>query len=576
MSLSSHSNANRRMKRGGPKRTANLLEVTARPDKERSLHLRKRLFFGMKVFLIAASVGTVTLGSRMALKRFLWENPTYALSDLRVSSDGMLTRAQVLEAIGLVEGRNIFTVDLAKVRAALDELPQVERAEVRRVLPERIEIRISERQPVAWLAAAATPELTAVGEAYLVDARGVVLRPRKVLPEYQTLPLIVGVNMEDVALGQKLPTAEALTAVELLKMSVDETRWQPRVVDVSKGYCLLVTDQRRARITFGFDALEEQMHRLRQLLETVEPMQRDLQTVNLMLERNVPVTFAPLPIPPVPPVDLKTKGKAAAAKANAAAAAQQLSNSVTADQIAKAQSAPPAPIKPLVKREPLVTVSLPNTPAPSRTEMAMRSEAAATSALPTASPGELPMQANTESQPKVSIPVAASGGVPSKLEAPAFRSPANPAPAPVPPSAPVPPVPTASQEAPVAPKGGVGDARVSSDSVRGGGAGASVGTSGSSAKGRTERPGAVSAPETKPSEVRSAKLERASAAAEEEAPPKAIPVKRPTPATGSEGAVPPKREGSPERHPSKPESQPSTPGTLLPNERLRKLFQPHA
>jgi hypothetical protein len=74
--------------------------------------------------------------------------------------------------------------------------------------------------------------------AYLVDTRGYVMRTRKVLPEHLALPVLIGVVMEDVAPGQKLPTAEAMAAVELLRLSADDLRWQPRVVDVSKGYCL--------------------------------------------------------------------------------------------------------------------------------------------------------------------------------------------------------------------------------------------------------------------------------------------------------------------------------------------------
>jgi hypothetical protein len=61
------------------------------------------------------------------------------------------------------------------------------------------------------------------------------MRTRKVLPEHLALPRIIGVVMEDVAPGQKLPTAEALSALELIKLSVEDLRWQPRVVDLGGG-----------------------------------------------------------------------------------------------------------------------------------------------------------------------------------------------------------------------------------------------------------------------------------------------------------------------------------------------------
>jgi cell division protein FtsQ len=307
MSFFSSPTSNRRIKHGRDKRAANLLEVTARPNRENRLQIRRSFSTVVKVVLLVGLIAGVAFGGRGMVKRFVWENPAYALADIRVSTDGLLTRVQVLELLEVWEGKNIFTVDVAKMRRELDALPQVEKADIRRQLPDRLEIRISERQPVAWVAASAEAELGVGVASLLVDTRGFVMRTRKVLPEHLALPRIIGVVMEDVAPGQKLPTAEALSALELIKLSVEDIRWQPRVVDVSKGYCLLVTDDRRARVTFGFDNIEGQLGRLRQLLDYVEPQNRELQSVNLMLERNIPVVFAPPPAPPtLPVIDPKT------------------------------------------------------------------------------------------------------------------------------------------------------------------------------------------------------------------------------------------------------------------------------
>jgi cell division septal protein FtsQ len=307
MSFFSSPTSNRRIKSGRDKRAANLLEVSMRPNRENRLQIRRRFSVFVKVALVVGVIAGVALGGRGMVNRLVWENPTYALADIRVATDGLLTRVQVLELLEVWEGKNIFTVDVAKMRRELDALPQVEKADIRRHLPDRLEIRISERQPVAWVAASATAELGVGVDSLLVDTRGYVMRTRKVLPEHLALPRIIGVVMEDVAPGQKLPTAEALSALELIKLSIEDLRWQPRIVDVSKGYCLVVTDDRKARVTFGFDNIEGQLGRLRQLLDYVEPQNRELQSVNLMLERNIPVVFA---LPPAPPtltvIDPKT------------------------------------------------------------------------------------------------------------------------------------------------------------------------------------------------------------------------------------------------------------------------------
>lgn len=319
MSFFSTPNSNRRIKRSGARRPSSLLEVTAAPDKEQRRQSWRKIFAAFKVLLLVSVLAGAAFGGRTLINRLIWQNPTYALADIRVTTDGLLTRAQILEIVEIEEGRNIFTVDVKKARAALDMLPQVERVDIRRVLPDRLDVRISERQPVAWVAPTTDTVLGVDTRAYLVDTRGYVMRTRKVLPEHLALPVLIGVVMEDVAPGQKLPTAEAMAAVELLRLSADDLRWQPRVVDVSKGYCLVVTDQKRAKITFGFDNLEGQLNRLRQVMDYVEPSQKEFQSVNLMLERSVPIVFAPPPAPPaVMPESKPVKGKVAAAKGGGA------------------------------------------------------------------------------------------------------------------------------------------------------------------------------------------------------------------------------------------------------------------
>src|SRR5438094_7961000 len=75
-----------------------------------------------------------------------------------------------------------------------------------------------------------------------------------------------------------------------------QTRFQIREIDVSKGYCLVVTDKNHSRVTFGFDNLDTQLQRLEQFLIYSDDAHRELATVNLLVQRNIPVTFAKSPV----------------------------------------------------------------------------------------------------------------------------------------------------------------------------------------------------------------------------------------------------------------------------------------
>src|SRR5260370_25463505 len=79
-----------------------------------------------------------------------------------------------------------------------------------------------------------------------------------------------------------------------------QDRMQIQSIDVAKGYCLVVTDKQRANITFSTDEIESQLHRLETVLSYCDKNNRELQTVNLMAQRNVPVTFVPQAAPATP------------------------------------------------------------------------------------------------------------------------------------------------------------------------------------------------------------------------------------------------------------------------------------
>ena len=120
------------------------------------------------------------------------------------------------------------------------------------------------------------------------------MKEKKLLPEYLGLPLILGCVSESLEAGKTVESPEAKAGLELLRLSTRsfmQTRFQIREIDVSKGYCLVVTDKNHSRVTFGFDNLDTQLQRLEQFLIYSDDAHRELATVNLLVQRNIPVTF---------------------------------------------------------------------------------------------------------------------------------------------------------------------------------------------------------------------------------------------------------------------------------------------
>ncbi|HEY2103811.1 MAG TPA: FtsQ-type POTRA domain-containing protein [Chthoniobacterales bacterium] len=286
---------NQRVSNPRQRKQQHLLDVKVRSRKATEQRNRRVLIFVSKLLLAAAICAGIYLGVRIGARRFFFENPDYTLTMIDVRTDGTLQRDQVLKTADLREGENIFAVNLARVHDVLQQMPQVDEVQVVRKMPGEIDIQLVERKPIAWITSdkqISDPFQSEV--AFLIDARGVLMKEKKLLPEYLGLPLITGCASESLEAGKVVESFEAKAALELLRLSAGsfmQTRFQIREIDVSKGYCLIVTDKNHTRVTLGFDHLDTQIQRLEQFLVYADDSKRDIETVNLLVQRNIPVTF---------------------------------------------------------------------------------------------------------------------------------------------------------------------------------------------------------------------------------------------------------------------------------------------
>jgi cell division septal protein FtsQ len=290
---------NIRISKPRQRRQQHLLDVKVRSRRATQHRNRRVLVIISKVVLgIGLCVG-LYMGAREGARRFFFENPDYRLSQIELLTDGTLQREQILKMTRLREGENIFHVNLARVHDAIQQMPQVDEVQVTRKLPSEIDIKITERKPIAWITGEKqiTDPFTAEG-VFLVDARGVLMKEKKLLPEYLGLPLITGCTSEALEAGKIVGSFEAKAALDLLRLSTRsfmQTRFQIREIDISKGYCLIVTDKNHTSVTFGFDNLDAQLERLEQFLVWGDDSKRELATINLLVQRNIPVTFTKTP-----------------------------------------------------------------------------------------------------------------------------------------------------------------------------------------------------------------------------------------------------------------------------------------
>src|SRR3984893_16535206 len=170
---------NERVSNTRQRRQQHLLDVRVRSHKATQHRNRRILVVLSKIALVVALGVGIFLSVRFGAKRFFFENPDYQLSQIEIQTDGTLQRDQVLKAAELREGGNIFGVNLGQVRDRLQQLPQVDEVQVIRKLPGEIDIRITERKPIAWITGEKQiSDPFASDGAFLVDARGVLMKEK--------------------------------------------------------------------------------------------------------------------------------------------------------------------------------------------------------------------------------------------------------------------------------------------------------------------------------------------------------------------------------------------------------------
>ena len=236
---------------------------------------------------------------RSSISRLVYQNPRFAIEQIVVDDDGVLTPERVVQFAGVQIGQNLFSLDLDQVRRNLEMLPLVSAVEVRRMLPNRLFIRVNERVAVARLRVP-TREL---GDApFYVDRAGTVMKPIKLAdgtvlqpPMPRPVPILTGVSLADVRVGKQVESEQIYRALELLDkldQSVAGSLVEVEQIDLSRPRELVLITRQRLQVKLDVEDFAQQLRRLGVILRWSQQRQKSVQTVDLTVNRGVPVTFA--------------------------------------------------------------------------------------------------------------------------------------------------------------------------------------------------------------------------------------------------------------------------------------------
>ena len=259
-----------------------------------------------------------------ALNRLVYENEAFAIQEVDVQTDGVISLDELRRWTGVKPGANLLALDLASVKRDLELVPLVQSVSVERILPRTLRIRVAEREPMAQVNVPRPRPGGGVDLAvYQLDASGYVmlpldLRQRAILLNQpgDALPTICGVNSTELQPGRRLGAPQVQAALRLI-MAFDQSPMAGLVdlrrVDVSSPEVLVVTTGQGSEVTFGLADLEQQLRRWRDIFDLGQTMSKAIAGLDLAVTNNIPARWieasAVLPVAPKSTKPLRPRKK---------------------------------------------------------------------------------------------------------------------------------------------------------------------------------------------------------------------------------------------------------------------------
>ena len=165
----------------------------------------------------------------------------FQVTTVSVTGSQLVPVAEIQQAAA-TNGLNIFWVRQEEVGHRLQAISAVQSARVTTVLPNRLEIRIVERAPVAvWQRGDIS---------YLVDGDGHVLRSTD---RPAPLPMIQDVGVQPVETGATVDPLALVTMFQLQQLLPKVAALQPRAFEYSPESGVTVVADSGARVRFGLN-----------------------------------------------------------------------------------------------------------------------------------------------------------------------------------------------------------------------------------------------------------------------------------------------------------------------------------
>jgi cell division septal protein FtsQ len=289
-----------------------VLDVKLRSSQVRVARTRMVAIALGSVFATIFGLYVLWRSGEWALERLVYENEAFAIQEIDVQTDGVISVDQLRRWMGVRSGQNLFALDLARVKRGLELVSLVDSVSVERILPRTLRVRVSEREPLAQVTVPRPKQGGGVElAAYQLDIDGVVILPldsaQRAVPltQPEQFPLLTGINANDVQPGRRIETPQVQAALQLI-VAFEHS---PMVgladlqrIEVSSPEVLVVTTGQGSEITFGLTDLDQQLGRWHRAFQEAQKVGKAIASLDLAVSNNLPMRLLEASaVPPASP-----------------------------------------------------------------------------------------------------------------------------------------------------------------------------------------------------------------------------------------------------------------------------------
>lgn len=198
---------------------------------------------------------------------------------------GNCTRQEIVSACGDSFEKSFFKFNCSQVRSMIASIPEIEDVEVSRCFPDKIYVRVTERQPVAITFVNKNDRTVPVQ----IDKNGVLFPVKSSeIPADGSIPIISGVPVENIPEGMRLPSKYHLLIDQIAKIQSVNKKYfaavsEIHVVPREYGNFELVLIPLKAHLKVLADRIldEDTLQKMMVTLDVVTGLDKDVDVIDL-------------------------------------------------------------------------------------------------------------------------------------------------------------------------------------------------------------------------------------------------------------------------------------------------------